>query len=146
MQPRPVPSFREALRRNLLAIISLAVAIASLSYNTWRNDASEVNRNQRAAGFAILQELARLQTLTDHITYDDDPNKGDPIAGWTHVIYICDLAQLTAPELEAESRQLKAAWAEEVGHLADGEAANKAVSQRIEAMRKTTLATLATLR
>lgn len=142
---RAASSLRDAVRRNLLALISLTVAIASLSYNTWRNDASEANRNQRAAGFAILQELARLQTLTDHITYDDDPNKGDPIAGWTHVIYICDLSHLTSPALESEAVRLKNAWANEVGQLED-EAANRKVSEHIEAMRKTTLDTLSTLR
>lgn len=131
------------IRTNLLAIISLVVAIASLSYNTWRNDATEANRNQRAAGFAMLQELASLQLLTDHVTYGDG-DKGDPIAGWTRVIYICDLAHLTAPSLEAESHQLRQTWADQVEQLED-EAANKIVSQRIETLRKATLATLATL-
>ena len=43
------------LRRNILALISLTLAIVSLSYNTWRNDATELNRNQRAAGFAAFR-------------------------------------------------------------------------------------------
>ena len=59
--------FRKLLQANLLAIISLLIALASLSYNTWRNDATEQNRNQRAAGFALLQELAALQLLVDHV-------------------------------------------------------------------------------
>lgn len=64
-------TFRQVLQANLLAIISVLIAVASLSYNTWRNDVSELNRNQRAAGFAVLQELAKLQLLVDHLTYDD---------------------------------------------------------------------------
>ena len=56
-------TFRQVLQANLLAIISVLIAVASLSYNTWRNDVSELNRNQRAAGFAVLQELATLQLL-----------------------------------------------------------------------------------
>jgi type II secretory pathway pseudopilin PulG len=139
-------SLLSLLRSNLLAIISLLIALASLSYNTWRNDATEANRNQRAAGFAALQELAALQLLTDHITYGNDHDKGDPIAGWTRVIFICDLARLTAPDLEAQSLRLKDSWATHVGSLDDDEAANKAVSNEIAAMREGTLKALRNLR
>ena len=134
------------IRNNILAIISLLMAMASLSYNTWRNDATEANRNHRAAGFAVLQELAALQLLVDHITYSDDHNKGDPIAGWTRVIFIADLAGLTSPQLAAESRQLKEIWSENVGSLSDDGAANKAISHRIAAMRGETLKALESLR
>ena len=126
------------LRRNILALISLTLAVASLSYNTWRNDATELNRNQRAAGFAALKELASLQLLVDHITYGSERDKGDPIAGWTHVIFIGDLSHLTSAALEAEAAKLKDSWSEHVGQLSE-EAANKAISQRIEAMRQETL-------
>ena len=43
--------FREQLQRNAVALISLFVAVSSLSYNTWRNEQSEFNRNQRQASF-----------------------------------------------------------------------------------------------
>ena len=46
------------IRNNILAIISLLMAMASLSYNTWRNDATEANRNHRAAGFAVAASNA----------------------------------------------------------------------------------------
>jgi len=36
-------TFREQIQRNLLAIISLAVAISALGYNTWRNETTEEN-------------------------------------------------------------------------------------------------------
>ena len=134
------------LRSNLLAIISVLIALASLSYNTWRNDATEINRNQRAAGFAALQELAALQLLTDHITYGNDHDKGDPIAGWTRVIFICDLARLTSPDLEAQPLRLKESWAAHVERLDDDEAANKTISGEIAAMREGTLKTLRSLR
>lgn len=139
-------SLLSLLRSNLLAIISLLIALASLSYNTWRNDATEINRNQRAAGFAALQELAALQLLTDHITYGGDHDKGDPIAGWARVIFICDLARLTSPDLEAQSQRLKDSWAAHVERLDDDEGANKAVSSEIAAMREGTLKTLRSLR
>jgi len=36
--------FLEQVRRNSVALISLVVAVTSLSYNTWRNEATEHNR------------------------------------------------------------------------------------------------------
>ena len=50
-------SILEQLRRNTVALISLVVAISSLSYNTWRNEATEENRNLRVAAFEILLKL-----------------------------------------------------------------------------------------
>ena len=43
------------LRRNFVALISLVVAITSLGYNTWRNEASEYNRNQRLISIEVLR-------------------------------------------------------------------------------------------
>lgn len=37
------------LQRNAVAIINLVVALTGLRYNTWRNEQSEGNRNQRFA-------------------------------------------------------------------------------------------------
>jgi len=34
------------LRRNIVALISLTIAISSLGYNTWRNEHTEDNRNK----------------------------------------------------------------------------------------------------
>jgi uncharacterized membrane protein YebE (DUF533 family) len=40
-------NIKEQVRRNAVALISLVIAITSLGYNTWRNEASENNRTQR---------------------------------------------------------------------------------------------------
>jgi hypothetical protein len=45
------------IHRNLVAIISLAVAVTSLAYNTWRNEESEHNRNQRLISIEVLRNL-----------------------------------------------------------------------------------------
>jgi len=138
--------FRKLLQSNLLAIISLLIALASLSYNTWRNDVTEQNRNQRAAGFALLQELAALQLLVDHLTYSEDHQKGDTITGWTRVVFIGDLAHLTAPKVEDGARNLRTQWSAEVGRLESSEEANKTMSRSIEALRQETLQSLSALR
>lgn len=46
--------FKDQLQRNLVAIISLFIAVSSLGYNTWRNDKTEYNRNQRLASLEVL--------------------------------------------------------------------------------------------
>lgn len=51
----------EQLRRNRVALISLVVAITSLSYNTWRNEASEDNRTQRLVSIEILLKIGELE-------------------------------------------------------------------------------------
>ena len=139
-------TFRQVLQANLLAIISVLIAVASLSYNTWRNDVSELNRNQRAAGFAVLQELATLQLLVDHLTYDDKRQRGDTIEGGTRVVFIGDLASLTSPKVDAGAKSLRQQWESEVGRLESSEEANKTVSRAIESLRVETLRTLAELR
>ena len=53
-------TLRQQLRDNAVALISLAVAISSLSYNTWRNERTEANRNVRTATFELLMRLADL--------------------------------------------------------------------------------------
>lgn len=138
--------FRRLVQANLLAIISLLIALASLSYNTWRNDVTEHNRNQRAAGFALLQELAALQLLVDHLTYSDDHQKGDTIAGWTRVIFIGDLAHLTSNKVDEGARNLRTQWGADVGRLESSEEANKAMSRSIESLRQETLNALSGLR
>ncbi|MFZ2974158.1 hypothetical protein [Ferribacterium limneticum] len=139
-------SFRQLLQANLLAIISVLIAVASLSYNTWRNDVSELNRNQRAAGFAVLQELAKLQLLVDHLTYDDKRQRGDTIEGWTRIVFIGDLASLTSPKVDAGAKSLRQQWESEVGRLESSEAANAAISRSVESLRLETLRTLSDLR
>ena len=135
-----------SIQRNLLSIISLLFALTSLSYNTWRNETSARNENQREAGFRVLTELAELQVLTDHITYGEDELKGDAIEGWTKVRFICDLSMLVNPELELVAKDLQAKWAENVGVLEHDEPSNKIVSASIQAVRDQTVRLLAQLK
>lgn len=58
-----MPSLKDQLRNNLVAIISLAVALTALGYSTWRNERTEQNRNVRAAGFELLSEIGALQQV-----------------------------------------------------------------------------------
>jgi len=50
----------ELRSQNLLAMISLFVALSALGYNTWRNELTEQNRNVRQAGFEMLLHVGEL--------------------------------------------------------------------------------------
>lgn len=106
-------SILEQVRRNAVALISLVVAITSLGYNTWRNEATEGNRNQRWASFELLLELGKLHQIVDHIYYDRDvEDKGNPRTGWAVVDLIRGIAIVIDDPIPARANALQAAWAE----------------------------------
>jgi len=58
------------------ALISLVVALGSLTYNTWRNERTEHNRNVRTAAFELLTKLAELERVVFLAQYDRDVCRG----------------------------------------------------------------------
>jgi hypothetical protein len=58
-------SIREQFRANSVALISIAIAIVALGYNTWRNETTETQRNVRHAAFRMLESLGELQEIVD---------------------------------------------------------------------------------
>jgi len=119
----------QQIRQNFLAIFSIAIAISALSYNSWRNERSEANRNIRAAGFEIMKDAAQLQYIVDSTTFSNNPQKTDPIDGWVKVGLIVSLSELMMPEVERKSLQLKAVWAENWASLEVDKQANEKISQ-----------------
>jgi len=95
---------------NGLALVSLLVALTALGYNTWRNEATESNRNIRAAGFEVLREAAHLQLLVDRAYYAPEEEKPDPIEGWARVNLILALSDVMPEETQAVAQNLKTVW------------------------------------
>ncbi len=90
-------TFKQQVQRNTVALISLAVAVTSLGYNTWRNEASEYNRNQRLVSIELLLMLGDLQQLTLDSHYGKNIDADGILrAGWTKVLTIRDIAKLSA--------------------------------------------------
>ena len=85
-------TLRQQLRNNAVALISLVVALGSLSYNTWRNERTEYNRNVRTATFELLVKLSELERVVYLAQYDRDRSGGNPRTGWTYVLVIRDLS------------------------------------------------------
>lgn len=139
-------NIKDQLRRNTVALISLVVAITSLGYNTWRNEASENNRTQRAVAIEVLLKLAELQQLTWHHHYDQDfDDKGNLRTGWTLVLVIRDICQILDGPLPETTADLYATWSAQADELDTSVAANDAIIAAIQTVRQDTLELLQTL-
>jgi len=136
----------QQIQRNLLAIISLAVAISALSYNTWRNETTEVNRNIRIASFEILVQLGRLQIITDHAHYGKDKQMGNPITGWGHVAMVEDLSFLMPEPLPGMAIKLKNVWKENWEGLGNNQTSAAKITEEISTMRATVKDQLKTIK
>ena len=140
-------TFRQQLRNNAVALVSLVVALGSLGYNTWRNERTEHNRNIRTATFELLSKLAELERVVYLAQYDRDEHGGSPRTGWTYVLVIRDLAQLVPPPVPARAAELQKSWGENWEGLGrDDEAAVTHIDDAIGRLRESALATLGALR
>ncbi|MEN8763107.1 MAG: hypothetical protein ABF290_11800 [Thiogranum sp.] len=135
----------QQVHKNLLAVISLVVAISALAYNTYRNELTEDNRNRRSAGFSMLQELSELQLLIDYAHYDKDTVKGNPISGWGHLLYLKDMSYLVSGEVVVGTEALTKVWGLEWQTVRDDEASNQRMTAAINTLRDQVRHTMATL-
>ncbi len=139
-------SIGEQIRRNTVALISLVVAITSLGYNTWRNEASEGNRNIRVAGMETIQELAGLQQVVFFGRFQPEDFRGDPRVGWVHVLAVNDYAAVMPSQVMLAADGLVATWQSNFAALAEqDEQAYADIDRQIDAVKAATLAALAEL-
>ena len=133
-------SFKQQLQNNLLAVISLVIALSALGYNSWRNEQSEENRNFRGAGFEIMREAANLQLLIDTSTYSEIPAETDAIRGWVSVNLIVSLADIMTPEVKRKAIHLKSVWSQNWAFLYNDKKVNEKISiansQLVETVRQ----------
>ena len=140
-------TFRQQLRDNAVALISLTVALSSLAYNTWRNERTEHNRNIRAATFELLMKVSELQRVVFLAQYDRDLAGGSPRTGWTYVLAIRDLSTLAPAPLPAQAGELQKVWSASWEGLGkEDETAVNRIDDAIGRLRDTTLSTLRSLR
>jgi len=130
-------TIKEQLQRNTVALISLVVAVTSLGYNTWRNEASEYNRNQRLVSIEVLRNLGQLQQVVFHRHYDmDETDKGNARTGWAIVLTITDLAIVLEEPLPAAAEDLQAVWGDDWQKLGSNQPGVDRIIAAIEALRK----------
>ncbi len=125
---------REQFRRNAVALISLAIAISSLGYNTWRNEASEHNRNQRLVAIELLLMLSDLQqALLDSRYGKESESKSNLRKGWVAVLTIRDISMIAGGAVHESADVLFATWERESGSLtSNDEAVNDTAKTSIE--------------
>ena len=128
--------FKEQVRRNAVALISLAVAVTSLGYNTWRNEASEHNRNQRLVSIELLLILGDFQQLVLDRHYGVD-NDGDAIlrGGWSKVLTVRDLGQIAAGSVPSSAMHLFDVWSADYDELGDSKDAKNRILMAVDAVR-----------
>ncbi len=132
--------FLQQVRRNAVALISLVIAITSLGYNTWRNEQTEANRNQRQSAFEILLKLGELQQVVFHSHYDQDvADKGNPRTGWAHVLLVNDLAGVLNSPMPELTDQLQTVWGQHWDALGTDEASVAAIQAEIDTVRAETV-------
>ena len=135
-------SFMQQIRRNLLALLSLLVALTALSYNTWRNESSEKHRNIRAAEFEMLKELSELQQTIDYAYLRQDLQHGDLARGLGLVLFIHDLAELTPEPVAVSADALLKAWNLDSEKLTSSKDAGAALSEQVLNTRRAVLESL----
>ena len=108
-------SIRRQIHNNAVALISIAIAVSALAYNTWRNETTEQQRNIRHAAFRVLEDLGEVQEVVDSRFYylafgSEIAAEGElRIRGFGSVAMIRDLMSLMAapgPEAGKELHQL----------------------------------------
>lgn len=134
----------EQFRFHSVAIISLLTAILGVSYNIAQTRWIEENATKRDATFETLLALGELQEIVHFAHFKMDKEAGDPIAGWSRVLMVDDLAQLIQPDNSYHSRQLKVVWQAHFQTL-DKPESEQAVSEAIRLAREETLMVLQTL-
>ena len=138
-------SFTKQVQRHSVALISLAVALSSLAYNTWRNEQTEYNRNIRVAGIELLLKLGELEKVVFFAHYDKDKAAGNPRAGWAHALTVRDLGSLTPEPARSSSISLVEIWNQNWEGLGASEDARREISDSIDKTRSEVLGVLARL-
>ena len=133
--------FMEQVRRNSVAIISLVVAVVALSYNTWRNEKTEDNRNIREAGFLVIDKLSDLQGMVFELRYGDGDERTVQ-SGWAEVLAINDLCYAMPEPVQDSSKSLVMVWDRKARNLRENDnyeqldrALDETRAQVLEALR-----------
>jgi len=131
---------------HIVAIISLAVAVTALGYTTWREEATEKNRNLREASFEVLKHLGELQIVINYGHYEPDNTMGNPILGWGHIAIIGDLGQILPPPIPEKTAKLTQVWTDNWQDIKTDEKAVDNISKEVDESRDAVLDEIRKLR
>ena len=140
-----MPRIRQQLRDNLVALVSLLVALSTLAYSAWRHEVTEDNRTLREASFAMLRTAGELQSVVDFAHYEGDPEAGHPIRGWDKVLYLRDLGTIMPADVQTRVSAVQTVWERDWEALETDTAAAERITVSIEALRAVVRARLVRL-
>ena len=129
----------------VMAIFSMFFALLGFTYNAWRMEVSEDNNTIRTASFEVLKVLAETQQLIYAAHYDQNEIEGDPRKGWVKIGLIVDLSFLINQSVERRAQQLRQAWQDNWGIMADDRHATNKLINEIEQVRSEIKSTLIAL-
>ena len=135
-------SILKQIKNNLIAIISLIVAVSSLGYATWRNELTETNRNVRVAGFEMLVNLGGLQQIVYLGHYDANEKEGSPRLGWVQVMVLRDLGSIMPAPIPQDSQQLVKLWQSHWQGIGNSDESVNAIEEQVEKVRASVITTL----
>lgn len=134
--------FKNQIKLNSVAIVSLVTAIAGFTYNTWQDHQNEVNQNMRVAAFEVLKNLGELQTVVNYVHYSDDKTRGQPIEGWKHATMVRDLSHLLKPNVAQQAQTLFGVWERDWEKLENDDQAEARLSTQIAKTRQAVLSNI----
>jgi len=120
---------------NIVAIVSVIVALTGLGYNTWRNEHTERNRNTRIAAFETLKSLGEAQIIVEYAHFKKNRQLGDPLQGVGRAMYIRDLAGVLPPPAPEYAEQLWVAWRDNADKVENDTDAMIAITDEIQRLR-----------
>lgn len=125
----------QQIHNNLVALVSLLVALSTLGYSAWRHEVTEDNRTLRESAFNMLRTAEELQSVVDFAHYEADLMTGNPIKGWGKVLYLRDLGIIMPPPVQARTRAIQRVWERDWEAMPTDEAAAQRITQAIESLR-----------
>jgi len=149
----PLPPFHlnrnyiwRQVKINIVAIVSVLVALTGLGYNTWRNERTEHNRNTRIAAFETLKNLGEAQIIVEYAHFKKNRQLGDPVQGMGRAMYIRDLTRVLPAPAPDDGERLWAAWRDNADKIENDTDAMIAVTDEIQRLRLDMLDILENLR
>ncbi len=146
----PRSSVAAQVQRNAVALISLAIAVCSLSYNTWRNETTEQQRNLRHAAFEVINHLEQFQSVVNAMVYPTDRRTELWVDGWGELKAGLTLSTLLPDPVPQTMQTLVDDWSASVDTLrgddrAAAQEADEALTETLDRCRQAVLTVIKNL-
>jgi len=118
-----------------ISLLSVVLAVAGFSYNTWRLEVSEENNTVRTAAFEIFEHLAEFEHIIYSAHYDKNVQEGSPRKAWVKMGLVADLSVLMSGNVQEHSAQLTRLWQEHWQHISTNEQSVNLLILQIDKIR-----------